>query len=83
MHFDVFGRGLRPFNPDESYLDEVIGYPLAILGFYFQAWLRRTSRYGGRPLPSMKVRKDIPQNLRGEPRMDLVSPCQYIIPFLG
>jgi hypothetical protein len=42
MHFDVFGRGLRPFNPDESYLDEVIGYPLAILGFYFQAWLRRT-----------------------------------------
>ena len=29
---------LRPFNPDESYLDEVIGYPLALLGFYFQAF---------------------------------------------
>ena len=42
------------------------------------------SRYGGGPLPSMKVHKDIRQNLRGEPRMDRVSPCQYIIiPFLG
>eukprot|EP00933_Yihiella_yeosuensis_P014642 TRINITY_DN13046_c1_g1_i2.p1 TRINITY_DN13046_c1_g1~~TRINITY_DN13046_c1_g1_i2.p1 ORF type:complete len:390 (+),score=56.84 TRINITY_DN13046_c1_g1_i2:83-1171(+) len=27
----------KPFNPDESYLDEVIGYSLAVLGFYFQA----------------------------------------------
>jgi len=26
----------KPFNPDDSYLDEVIGYPLALLGFYFQ-----------------------------------------------
>jgi len=26
----------RPFNPDKSYLDEVIGYPLAAFGFYYQ-----------------------------------------------
>ena len=67
--FDMFGRGIRPFDPDESYLDEVIGYPLAILGFYFQAWLTgRISRYGGGPsASSMKKR---------------YFPCQYVIPFL-
>jgi len=26
----------RPFNPDNSYLDEAIGYPLAAFGFYYQ-----------------------------------------------
>lgn len=26
----------RPFNPDKSYLDECIGYPLAAFGFYYQ-----------------------------------------------
>lgn len=26
----------KPFNPDESYLDEAIGYPLAAIGFYVQ-----------------------------------------------
>jgi len=26
----------RPFNPDKSYLDEAIGYPLAAFGFYYQ-----------------------------------------------
>eukprot|EP00435_Cladocopium_sp_Y103_P057668 s912_g19.t4 len=37
----------KPFNPDESYLDEVIGYPLAILGFYFQM----THYFGVLPFP--------------------------------
>ncbi|CAE7223417.1 ARF1, partial [Symbiodinium pilosum] len=26
----------KPFNAEESYLDEAIGYPLALVGFYFQ-----------------------------------------------
>mmetsp|Transcript_69556 Transcript_69556/g.165903 ORF Transcript_69556/g.165903 Transcript_69556/m.165903 type:complete len:352 (+) Transcript_69556:74-1129(+) len=26
----------KPFNAEESYLDEAIGYPLAMIGFYFQ-----------------------------------------------
>eukprot|EP00933_Yihiella_yeosuensis_P052040 TRINITY_DN5001_c0_g2_i7.p1 TRINITY_DN5001_c0_g2~~TRINITY_DN5001_c0_g2_i7.p1 ORF type:complete len:376 (+),score=84.29 TRINITY_DN5001_c0_g2_i7:77-1204(+) len=26
----------KPFNPDESYLDEILGLPLAAVGFYFQ-----------------------------------------------
>mmetsp|Transcript_58734 Transcript_58734/g.137530 ORF Transcript_58734/g.137530 Transcript_58734/m.137530 type:complete len:355 (-) Transcript_58734:253-1317(-) len=26
----------KPFNAQESYLDEAIGYPLALVGFYFQ-----------------------------------------------
>eukprot|EP00913_Durusdinium_trenchii_P032747 g30655.t1 len=36
-----------PFNPDESYLDEVIGYPLALVGFYFQM----THYFGVLPFP--------------------------------
>ncbi|CAK9004552.1 unnamed protein product [Durusdinium trenchii] len=37
----------KPFNPDESYLDEVIGYPLALVGFYFQM----THYFGVLPFP--------------------------------
>jgi len=28
--------GLKSFNPEESYIDEIVGFPLAAAGFYYQ-----------------------------------------------